>query len=151
MDANPSKIPGRIVVGVAAVIWNDLGQVLLIRRAKAPRKGEWSLPGGKVEFGETLTAAVHREVREETGLEVEILGLVDVAETIRDAAAGAPDDHFVLIDFAARVVSGTAQAASDAADARWFDMEELAGLPLWSEMRRIIALSAKRHRGGATG
>jgi 8-oxo-dGTP diphosphatase len=149
MDANPSKIPGRIVVGVAAVIWNDLGQVLLIRRAKAPRKGEWSLPGGKVEFGETLTAAVHREVREETGLEVEILGLVDVAETIRDAAAGAPDDHFVLIDFGARVVSGTAQAASDAADARWFDMEELAALPLWSEMRRIIALSAKRHRGGA--
>jgi 8-oxo-dGTP diphosphatase len=134
-------------VGCGAAILRD-GRLLLVKRLKAPEAGHWSLPGGKVEFGETLTAAVLREVREETGLEVEILGLVDVAETIRDAAAGAADDHFVLIDFGARVVSGTAQAASDAADARWFDIEELAALPLWSEMRRIIALSAKRHRGG---
>jgi ADP-ribose pyrophosphatase YjhB (NUDIX family) len=104
-------MPGRIVLGVAAVIWNAEGDVLLIRRAKEPRKGQWSLPGGKLEFGETLIEGVRREVREETGLEVEILGLVDVAETIRDASVGAADDHFVLIDYGARVISGTAEAA----------------------------------------
>jgi 8-oxo-dGTP diphosphatase len=105
--------------------------------------------GGKLEFGETLTEGLLREVREETGLEVEILGLVDVAETIRDAAVGAADDHFVLIDYGARVISGTAVAASDAADARWFSLDEIDALPLWSEMRRIIALSAERHRAMA--
>jgi ADP-ribose pyrophosphatase YjhB (NUDIX family) len=142
-------MPGRIVLGVAAVIWNAEGNMLLIRRAKEPRKGQWSLPGGKLEFGETLIEGVRREVREETGLEVEILGLVDVAETIRDASVGAADDHFVLIDYGARVISGTAEAASDAAEARWFSVEELDALPVWSEMRRIIALSAERHRGMA--
>lgn len=149
MDQSPAKMPGRIVLGVAAVIWDAQGNVLLIRRAKEPRKGQWSLPGGKLEFGETLIEGVRREVREETGLEVEILGLVDVAETIRDASVGAADDHFVLIDYGARVISGTAVAASDAAEARWFSVEELDALPLWSEMRRIIALSAERHRGMA--
>jgi 8-oxo-dGTP diphosphatase len=147
MEPNTPQMQGRIVVGVAAVIWNSRGDVLLIRRAKEPRKGQWSLPGGKLEFGETLLEGVLREVREETGLEVEILGLVDVAETIRDASVGAADDHFVLIDYGARVISGTAEAASDAAEARWFPLDELDALPLWSEMRRIIALSAERHRG----
>ncbi len=150
MNGDSPKIPGRIVLAVAAVIWNGRGDVLLIRRSEEPRKGQWSLPGGKVEFGETLAAAVLREVREETGLEVEILGLVDVAETIRDASVGAADDHFVLIDYGVRVVSGTAAAASDAAEARWFTLDELDALPLWSEMHRIIALSAERHRGMAT-
>ena len=149
MDEALPRTPGRIVLGVAAVIWNARGDVLLIRRAKEPRKGQWSLPGGKLEFGETLIEGVLREVREETGLEVEILGLVDVAETIRDASVGAADDHFVLIDYGARVISGTAQAASDAAEARWFALDELDALPLWSEMRRIIVLSAERHRAMA--
>src|SRR5580658_8022146 len=150
MDETTPRIPARIALGVAAVIWNGQGDVLLIRRAKEPRKGQWSLPGGKLEFGETLIEGVLREVREETGLEVEILGLVDVAETIRDAEAGAANDHFVLIDYSARVISGNAEAASDAAEARWFTLDELDTLPLWSEMRRIIALSAERHRATAT-
>jgi 8-oxo-dGTP diphosphatase len=150
MDETSPKIASRIVLGVAAVIWNGRGDVLLIRRAKEPRKGQWSLPGGRLEFGETLIEGVRREVREETGLEVEILGLIDVAETIRDAEAGAANDHFVLIDYSARVISGTAVAASDAAEARWFALAELHALPLWSEMRRIIALSAERQRGMAT-
>jgi 8-oxo-dGTP diphosphatase len=140
------EVSRAVVLGVAAVIWNQEGEILLIRRSKAPRAGQWSLPGGKVEFGETLLEAAKREVREETGLEVEILGLVDIAESIREADVGSPDGHFVLIDFGARVVSGTAKAGSDAADARWFRYDEIAGLGLWSETERIIALSAKLHR-----
>lgn len=131
----------RPIVGVAAAIWNDRREILLIRRAKEPRKGQWSLPGGKVEFGETLHAAVLREVREETGLEIEIIALTEALETMLDDATGAPNTHYVLIDYSARVVSGTAKAASDAADARWFTMAELAQTPVWDEMRRVIALS----------
>jgi 8-oxo-dGTP diphosphatase len=142
MNANPP----RVVVGVAAVIWNNQGEVLLIRRAKAPRKGEWSLPGGKVEFGETLIEAVRREALEETDLVIEVLGMVDVVESVREADAGSPDGHYVLIDFGAKVVSGTAKAGSDALDARWFTLDEIASSELWSEMHRIIALSAERHR-----
>jgi 8-oxo-dGTP diphosphatase len=130
-----------IVVGVAAVIWNDQREVLLIRRTKPPRMGEWSLPGGKVEFGESLIPALKREIREETGLEIAVIGLVDVAETIDDEQAGAAGAHFVLIDYAARHVSGKAVAASDAADATWVPIGDLARYPMWDEMRRIIVRS----------
>jgi 8-oxo-dGTP diphosphatase len=140
MSDNPSPKP---VLAVAAVIWNDRREVLLIRRTKEPRKGQWSLPGGKVEFGESLEDAVHREIREETGLEIALLGLAGIAETVLDASAGAANIHFVLIDYSARVVSGKAVAASDAADATWFSQEQVAALPLWSETQRIIAQSAR--------
>jgi len=136
--------PGAIVVGVGAVIWNDRGELLLIRRAKPPRQNEWSLPGGKVEFGESVRTALLREVLEETGLHVEFLGLIDVAEVIRDAAAGAADSHFVLVDFSARAVWGEAIAGSDAAAIRWVSMEELQDIPLWSETRRVIELSLQQ-------
>ena len=132
----------RIVVGVGAVVWNARGEVLLIRRANPPRQFEWSLPGGKVEFGEPLRVALLREVREETGLEVEILGLIDVAELFLEDSAGGAAMHYVLVDFSARAVSGEIAAASDALEARWFSADLLAELTLWEETRRIIRLSA---------
>jgi 8-oxo-dGTP diphosphatase len=141
MTTQPSS--ARIIVGVGAVVWNDQGQVLLIRRANPPRKGQWSLPGGKVEFGEELQAAVRREVQEETGLDVEILGLIDVVDAIRPP--GAEDAHYVLIDYGTRVVSGTAAADSDATEVQWVSYADLATVPLWAETRRIIGLSAERH------
>jgi 8-oxo-dGTP diphosphatase len=134
-------------VGVAAVLWNEARQILLIRRTKEPRRGQWSLPGGKVERGEALQDAVRREIREETGLEIEILGLAGVAEAIDHKPAGAGGHHYVLIDYGARAVSGTAKAASDAADATWFDYDEVMKLPLWAETHRIIAASARLHMG----
>lgn len=130
-----------IVVGVAAAIWNARREVLVIRRTQPPRLGEWSLPGGKVEFGEPLAAALRREIREETRLEIEIVKLIDVVETINDA--GAKGTHFVLIDYAARVVSGEARAASDAADATWVASADLDSYPMWDEMRRIVAQSER--------
>lgn len=126
----------RVVFGVGAVIWNDRGQVLLVRRANPPRQNEWSLPGGRIEFGETLKAALAREVREETGLAIEIVGLLEVAELIEQA-------HYVLVDFTARALPGEPVAGSDAGDARWFSPAEIAKLELWSETRRVIELSAK--------
>jgi 8-oxo-dGTP diphosphatase len=142
---NHERNPGQIVLGVGAVVWNDKAEVLLIRRSKPPRLGEWSLPGGKVEFGETLRAALLREVREETGLDVQIVDLLDTAEIIFDAEAGADDAHFVLVDFTVRAVSGTLAASSDADDARWFSLDAIADLHLWSETRRVIERSAAIH------
>ena len=141
---NRERDPGRIILGVGAVVWSESGEILLIRRSNPPRLGEWSLPGGKVEFGETLRTALVREVREETGLEVEIVDLIDTAEIIFDAEAGAAVAHYVLVDFSARAVSGKLAAGSDAADARWFSMDAIAALHLWSETRRIIERSAER-------
>jgi 8-oxo-dGTP diphosphatase len=132
-----------IILGVGAVIWNERRELLLVRRCNPPRQNEWSLPGGRVEFGETLRAAIVREVREETGLEIEVLALIDVAELVLDSDAGAEDRHYVLVDFSARLVAGEATAASDAAEARWFSLAEIEALPLWSETRRVIAMSAK--------
>ncbi len=136
-----------ITVAVAGVVWNQEGQVLLIRRRNPPRAGQWSLPGGKLERGETLEAAVRREIREETGLEVEILGLAGVAEIVDDTGLGGSGRHYVLIDYSARLVSGEAVAGSDAADATWFDYAGLSRIALWDETRRMIAESARKHIG----
>ncbi len=141
---NPST-PARDLptVAVGAVIWNAKGEVLLIQRAGEPRRDEWSIPGGKVEWGETLRAALLREVREETGLEIEILGLTDAVDFIAPRTEGEVAKHYVLIDFTARVTKGEPKAASDAKDARWVAYAELDRYELWSETRRIIAQSAR--------
>jgi 8-oxo-dGTP diphosphatase len=134
--------PRCIVVGVGAVLWNAHGEILLVRRANPPRQHEWSLPGGKVEFGEPLQAALLREIQEETGIEAKILGLIDVAELMSEESGAGDDAHYVLIDFSARALSGDPIPATDALDARWFTMDEVAKMPLWSETKRIIDLSA---------
>ncbi len=97
---------------VGVVCWRD-DEVLLIRRGHPPRQGEWSIPGGKVEWGEPLLDAALRELKEETGVTADILGLVEVYEILE------PDFHYVLIDYVARWSGGNPQAADDADDARF--------------------------------
>jgi 8-oxo-dGTP diphosphatase len=137
--APPSPTP---VVGVGAVIWNDKREIVLIRRGKPPRLGQWSIPGGHVEFGEGLRQAIEREAREETGLVIEIAGLIDVVDSISRDADGAVVRHYVLVDFTARSISGDLRAGTDASDARWVAYESLDEYSLWSETRRVIDLSA---------
>jgi 8-oxo-dGTP diphosphatase len=137
--------PTPIIVGVAGVIWNPQGEVLLIRRRNPPRAGHWSLPGGRVERAERLEDALRREIREETGLEIDILGLAGVAEIV-DAAPLGGIGHYVLIDYGARALSGRAVAASDAMDATWFRLDNLPE-ELWTETRRMIHTSAHLHLG----
>lgn len=143
MAINELSPPQRPILGVGAVIWNDKGEIVLIRRGQEPRRGEWSIPGGRVEWGETLVEAVLREVREETGLIVEIAGFIEVVDSLHRGTNGEVTRHYVLADFAALVVCGDLCAASDASEARWVPHTELHDYALWSETRRIIAASAR--------
>ncbi|MBT4464807.1 MAG: NUDIX hydrolase, partial [Rhodospirillaceae bacterium] len=115
----------RPVVGVGAVVWKD-DQVLMIRRGNSPGKGQWSIPGGKQEFGETTKAAAIREVLEETGVDIELLGLIGVYDSI------SPDGHFTLINYAARWMNGTPVHGGDALDARYMTIADIDSLEIWA-------------------
>lgn len=118
-------------------------EVLLIRRGTPPRRGEWSLPGGRIEPGEPVQAAALRELREETAVEAEIVGLVDVVDAIFNNRAGdLITRHYVLVDYAARWVAGIPVAGDDAAEARFFHQSELASLDLWDETLHVIEAAA---------
>jgi 8-oxo-dGTP diphosphatase len=121
------KYPDRPIVAVGAVIFHG-DRVLLIQRGQEPLKGEWSLPGGVVELGETLEAALVREVREETSLDVVAGEVVEVLDSIRRDAAGRTEYHYIIIDYACRLLGDAPAAAAhgtDATDVRWVAIDEL--------------------------
>ena len=129
--------PNQPIVGVGVVICRDT-QILLIRRGKPPRQGQWSLPGGAQKLGETVFEAAHREAKEETGLTIEVLGLLDVVDSIRHDDDGKIKQHYTLVDVYAAAPDGEVIAGDDADDAAWFEIAEIKSLGLWSETERII-------------
>jgi 8-oxo-dGTP diphosphatase len=132
-------LPTHPVPAVGVVCFNNQGEVLLIQRGTAPRLGEWSIPGGRIEWGEATKAAALRELREETGVEAEIVALIDVVDAIfTSRASGDTTRHYVLIDYVARHVSGTPTAGDDAAQARFVPLSELPAYNLWDKTLRII-------------
>jgi 8-oxo-dGTP diphosphatase len=134
------QYPLRPIVGIGVVVWHE-DRVLLIRRDKPPRRGQWSLPGGAQQLGETLAEAACREVREEAGLEVELGAVVATLDLIERDPDGRVRYHYTLVDFTAEAASLALRPGSDAADARWFELSEIETLGLWSETVRIIRLA----------
>lgn len=126
------EYPEAPIAGVGAVVVSggegSNPQVLLIRRGQEPLKGEWSLPGGAVELGETLEEAICREVLEETGLIVEPVEIVETFDRISRDSDGRMRYHYVLVDFLCRVRGGSLACATDASEARWASRGELDGL-----------------------
>jgi mutator protein MutT len=135
--------PDRPLLGVGAIIAQG-GQILLVRRANPPLQGQWSIPGGLVETGETIKEAITREVREETGLEVEPLQLVEVFERILRDDDSRVQYHYVLIDYVCQVVAGEARAGSDVSDLRWASCDELELLAVASETCAVIRKAMTR-------
>ena len=120
-------------------------EVLLIRRGKPPRLNQWSLPGGRLEWGETLEVAALRELKEETSVDATLLGLIDVVDGVFPARPGGEiSRHYVMIDYAARWTSGEPVAGDDAVDARFVGYDEAMALVEWDETRRVIAETYER-------
>jgi 8-oxo-dGTP diphosphatase len=135
--ATRREYPDRPIVGVGSVIIN-MGRVLLVRRGSPPLLGEWSLPGGVVELGETLRAAAEREAREETGLIAKAGEVLEVLDRIVPGKDGAPQYHYVLIDFLCAMQGGELRAGGDAADVRWAKESELGKLKLEQPAIEVI-------------
>jgi 8-oxo-dGTP diphosphatase len=133
------EYPRQPLVGVGAIIVED-GRVLLIKRGKAPLLGEWSIPGGMLEVGETLRQGAEREALEETSLVVRATDLLGVFDRIVRDETKLTLYHYVLIDFLCQRISGNVLAAGDASDAAWFSREEVAKLRLAAETLDVIRL-----------
>jgi len=126
-------------VAVGAIVFDPAGRVLLVERGRPPGVGLWTVPGGRVERGETLAQAVAREVREETGLHVEVGALACVVERMGD------DYHFIILDHVARVIGGSLMAGDDARAARFVDEAELAVLPCTEGLLPVIERARATH------
>jgi 8-oxo-dGTP diphosphatase len=137
------EYPDRPLVGVGAIIIEG-DRVVLVKRGHPPLAGEWSIPGGVLEVGETLREAAVREALEETSLTVEPADLLGVFDRVLRDAAGRTQYHYVLIDFLCRRVAGEPQAAGDAAEACWFTREEAAKLPLAKDTAEVIRLGFEK-------
>ncbi len=120
-------------------------EVLLIKRGTAPRLGQWSLPGGRIEWGETSAEAALRELAEETGVAAELLGLIDVVDGIMTSReTGEITRHYIMVDYAARWLSGDPIAGDDAADARFFSLEEALAIIEWDVTRKVVQEAVDR-------
>lgn len=130
----------RVPVPAVGVVCFRGEDVLLIRRGKPPREGEWSLPGGRIEWGERAEDAALRELKEETACDARIVGLIDVVNAIMRRSTGVepPWGHYILVDYAARWLAGEPSPGDDALEARFFAPQEIPALGLWSETLRVM-------------
>ncbi len=131
------EYPTRPICGVGVVVRKG-DSVLLIQRGREPRLGEWTVPGGAVELGESLRDAARREIREECGIEIQLGEVVDAFDLMSRDAAGKLKYHYIVIDFAATYVGGNLRAGDDVMDARWVTLSELGKYSLDEKTREEI-------------
>jgi len=132
------EYPDRPLIGVGAIIVEN-NRVVVVRRAHEPLKGQWSVPGGVLELGETLHSGAAREALEETGLVVEVGEVLEVFDRIMRDGYGRVQFHYVLIDFLCRRVSGELRAGEDASEVRWVTAEELKNFPIADSAQAVLS------------
>jgi 8-oxo-dGTP diphosphatase len=142
-DERSRIYPTRPYLAVSAAIFRDR-RVLIVRRARPPAHGLYTLPGGGVELGETLEEAVTREVREETGLEVEPVALAGYRQAITRDAAGGVERHFVILPFAARWIAGEVSLSEELGEAHWLEPDALSGLKTTEGLELIVNAALER-------
>jgi 8-oxo-dGTP diphosphatase len=137
------EYPDRPWVGIGLLAFRG-EEVLLVRRARPPRQGEWTVPGGAQDLGEGAEEAARRELREEAGGEVGPLALVACVDIVQRDEAGAIRFHYTIVDYTGRWTSGDPVPGDDATEARFFPPEALDGMDLWEETRRVITEARRR-------
>jgi ADP-ribose pyrophosphatase YjhB (NUDIX family) len=148
MQPSPRAYPASPVVGVGAVVILADGAVVLVRRASEPLAGRWTLPGGRIEIGETARAAAAREVREETGLVVDVGAIVDVVDYVDVDASGRARYHYVIVDFLCRFVSGDLRAGDDADEVAAAAADRLAVFDLTDATHAVIGRALEMYTAG---
>lgn len=136
------EYPDQPIIGVGGIIFNS-DTILLVKRDKAPGKGEWSLPGGAVELGETLLEALEREIEEETSLKVKIRDLVRVLERITHDNNGEIQFHYVIADYWGWSTSGTPSAGSDVSDTKFINLSQIKDMDLNNEVVQTIKMAVE--------
>jgi len=135
------EYPEHPIAGVGVVVFRN-EEVLLVKRKKAPYKGQWSIPGGKQRLGETVTKAARRELMEETGVEVNELTLIDVIDIIVPDEEGKILYHYIVADYRTHWLSGECSPGDDAQDVQWFNLNKLGSISLLDKTRKIILKAA---------
>ena len=136
------EYPEHPVVGVGAVVVRD-GRALIVKRAHEPRKGEWSLPGGLLELGESLVDAVRREIKEETNLDIEVGPVIETFDRVHQDAAGKIRYHFVIVDYVCWPITGEASAGSDAEAVAWVAASDIDRYQVNAHAKAVIEKGLK--------
>jgi ADP-ribose pyrophosphatase YjhB (NUDIX family) len=144
-DFMAREYPAHPVVGVGAVVVRE-GRALIVRRAHEPRKGEWSLPGGLLDLGESLVDAARREVREETGLDVEVGPMIETFDRVHRDGEGRIRYHFVIVDFVCWSREGDAVAGSDAEAVAWVTADQIDAYGVNAHAKAVILRGLNYHR-----
>ena len=131
------RYPSRPMVGAGAVV-RRAGEVLLVKRRFPPNKGKWALPGGLVELGETAEAAAAREIEEETGLRVKIVGLLDVQTDLHKDLKGKLEYHYLLVDYLATAIGGKMRLNEESSSYGWFTETQVKGLKMTEGTRAVL-------------
>jgi ADP-ribose pyrophosphatase YjhB (NUDIX family) len=144
-EEDDRRYPKRPIVGVGALIFQR-DRILMAQRGKQPLKDWWSLPGAALELGERLADGICREVREETGLDVRPLGVLEIFERIMPDSSGAPEYHYVLIDYVCRITGGELRAGDDVARVEWVRRRDLANLQITEGTLAVIEKGFRERR-----